>query len=666
MESTGHAGKIQLSQDSAILMQAAGKGEWLEERSDIVAVKGKGFMKTYWVKISKDGTKLTKSSLESGIWGDEPIASKEESDATTLERLVEWNTEVLLELLRKVVARRKALERCNRKWNKHVVQKARNQDSNTVEYSKYVASRSLIEHVADSIPFAPYEEELEDECTTKVTLSPEVEAQVKAYVAECASLYNDVSFHNFEHASHVVMSANKLLGRIISPDRGGFQQMERNSMGGIKRSREFHDKTYGISCDPLMHFSMVQAALIHDLGHVGVTNKQLCKNNKELSARYNGQSVAEQHSVNLAMHVFADPKYAELRDALLANDPAETRRYYQFLISSVLATDIADKDLKEVRQKRWDAAFEDELAAKQDKDRLSLDSFYLGELTKVDFHFRVLAALSFITWAALVGISYWACPEENIEVLTGMEQKSVFVAFALFVFTFLYKVGPHLVKQLNFDAEPLSGVVIGVITIQFIAIVTDGLMALGFPTPVMIDPVMGTRVHMLRWCEWTPLAFYIYFITDGVDVPEKEVGLKTKYFFALCQGVSTFAGFLFPFAQNTIIWCILMFFSVALFLFLYVHLAYKRKVFARLERGVSADDKEIYDRSYHALSFLESVGLTWGILVFMFFLEGFGPMISTMFDFTRAEGFGMLWCSIFDCCSKMNYSKLFGFLNLGS
>ena len=47
MESTGMRDKIQLSEATAGLMQAAGRARWLEERKDLVHAKGKGEMKTY-------------------------------------------------------------------------------------------------------------------------------------------------------------------------------------------------------------------------------------------------------------------------------------------------------------------------------------------------------------------------------------------------------------------------------------------------------------------------------------------------------------------------------------------------------------------------------------------------------------------------------------------
>jgi class 3 adenylate cyclase len=50
MESTGEGGKIQVSQATADLLLADGKGKWLEKRKDLVAAKGKGEMQTYWVE----------------------------------------------------------------------------------------------------------------------------------------------------------------------------------------------------------------------------------------------------------------------------------------------------------------------------------------------------------------------------------------------------------------------------------------------------------------------------------------------------------------------------------------------------------------------------------------------------------------------------------------
>lgn len=52
MESTGKANHIQISQDTAELLKAAGKASWIKPREEMVQVKGKGMMITYWLSVS--------------------------------------------------------------------------------------------------------------------------------------------------------------------------------------------------------------------------------------------------------------------------------------------------------------------------------------------------------------------------------------------------------------------------------------------------------------------------------------------------------------------------------------------------------------------------------------------------------------------------------------
>ncbi len=55
---------------------------------------------------------------------------------------------------------------------------------------------------------------------TLVDLGPTVRSQLRDFVDHIASLYQDNTFHtrsSFEHASHVAMSASKLLKHITIP-----------------------------------------------------------------------------------------------------------------------------------------------------------------------------------------------------------------------------------------------------------------------------------------------------------------------------------------------------------------------------------------------------------------------------------------------------------------
>jgi len=52
MESTGHPNKIQVSEETAILLREEGYDDWLVPRKGLVRAKGKGELKTYWLNVT--------------------------------------------------------------------------------------------------------------------------------------------------------------------------------------------------------------------------------------------------------------------------------------------------------------------------------------------------------------------------------------------------------------------------------------------------------------------------------------------------------------------------------------------------------------------------------------------------------------------------------------
>lgn len=75
-----------------------------------------------------------------------------------------------------------------------------------------------------------------------------------------------------------------------------------------------------------------------------------------LAARFRNESVAEQHSVAVSWDLLMQPRFAQLRKAIY-RDTAERDRFLQLVINCVMATDIVNKELKELRNARWDKAF---------------------------------------------------------------------------------------------------------------------------------------------------------------------------------------------------------------------------------------------------------------------------------------------------------------------
>jgi hypothetical protein len=344
IESTGKKNMIHISEETANILQAFGKGHWTKLREDKVNAKGKGELTTYWL-VKADGPRSTSSGVSSRD-GDHEEAKNEEVDAIfhksvhvvtdvlteKAQRLVKWNAEVIAKILKDVIQRRRAL--------------------NVVANFKAVRSLEAISQVGHvleevteilSLPTFDAEAALRQEALSPVTLDMKVMEQLEAYIHGIATLYRNNAFHNFEHVSHVTMSVTKLFSRIVAPEVSG-------------DDRTLHDHTYGITSDPLTQFAAAFAALIHDVDHQGVTNATLIEENSPIAAVYNNMSVAEQNSVDIAWSLLLDDSFTDLRNCIYTT-PAEYNRFRQLIVNMVMATDIMDKSLSQARKDRWVKAF---------------------------------------------------------------------------------------------------------------------------------------------------------------------------------------------------------------------------------------------------------------------------------------------------------------------
>jgi 3'5'-cyclic nucleotide phosphodiesterase len=149
------------------------------------------------------------------------------------------------------------------------------------------------------------------------------------------------------------MSVTKLLSRIVAPSDLLDDYRDRPKQELLST---LHDHTYGITSDPLTQFACVFSALIHDVDHPGVPNSQILNENAELAYRYDGKSIAEQNSIDLAWQLLMKDEFTDLRNAICATS-SEFVRFRQLVVNAVMATDIMDKDLKMIRDVRWTKAF---------------------------------------------------------------------------------------------------------------------------------------------------------------------------------------------------------------------------------------------------------------------------------------------------------------------
>lgn len=184
--------------------------------------------------------------------------------------------------------------------------------------------------------------------TSNVKLDVKVVKQLREYITKIASYYHSENgFHNFQHASHVIMSTVKLLQRIATPDA---------KKKDCLTEKDYFDYTFGITHDPLTKFSIVFSALIHDVDHQGVSNFQLSKESDPMAVAYENKSVLEQHSFDLAWSLLSEMDFKDLRKCIFTTRD-EYNRFRQLTINCVIATDIFDKEMKQFRESRWEKAF---------------------------------------------------------------------------------------------------------------------------------------------------------------------------------------------------------------------------------------------------------------------------------------------------------------------
>jgi class 3 adenylate cyclase len=315
MESTGARDRVQVSTKTAELLIAAGKSHWVTPREETVAVKGKGQLQTFWLTMrSNTGT----ASENSGsTCGSESIDNEDMSadDDGPINALMGIHAGDLSVKDRRLID-----------WNVALLSKF---------LQAVVKQRSSVQSAESSSD----------------SIEPRVFSQLQSYITGIATMYRDNPFHNFEHASHVTMSVTKLLSRVVTTD-----DITENRGNGF---------TITITSDALTHLAVVFSALIHDVDHTGLPNARLVTERAPVAVMYDSKSVAEKNSIAIAWEFLMQPEFNELRACI-----GELERFYELVTNAVMATDIADKELKEERNARWETVFSENAYQEGDADHL--------------------------------------------------------------------------------------------------------------------------------------------------------------------------------------------------------------------------------------------------------------------------------------------------------
>ena len=227
-----------------------------------------------------------------------------------------------------------------------------------------------------------------------ILLTTKSRSELRAYVRRIASMYRDNHYHGLEHATHVTMSANKLLDMLhegaeesddddesteindFSVSEPSIQQDFTQSDNGYIFSRREQNfsasdsrlstRTNGSSTeealshhlysDMLTKFSFVFAAMIHDVDHQGVPNTRLVLEKDPLVEIHGRTSVAEKHSIKIAFQTLSESDYDEFRSTIFSS-PEDYLQMHRIVTNAVVSTDIASPERMHSTKMRWQAAF---------------------------------------------------------------------------------------------------------------------------------------------------------------------------------------------------------------------------------------------------------------------------------------------------------------------
>jgi signal transduction histidine kinase len=322
-------------------------------------------------------------------------------------------------------------------------------------------------------------------------------------------------------------------------------------------------------------------------------------------------------------------------------------------------------------------------------------------ISTIDRHFRYFTVWLFGTWTLLVTLMYGVLvPKEDIVYLSGLEQRAAFTSMSLIFVSFLSRIIPLLgmgkmsrvyggLRSEGFRSsggeggvrrmwenvtKNMSGILLGGLSIQVVAFMTDFLMAF-FPVPVVLDPVLGTRVHVLRWCEWFPCATFMTFMMEGADLfwstdgdlareridgrDNMEDGpppdfFRRKYMHAATQGGAVFLGLIFPFCPGFKTWMCAMTLAVILYLTNYPRMIQRRSEIPKILReGATVEEAERYNSAVTALRLRYICIAVWSIIVALYFVSSIGPYFAPEGSILRNPAANMICECFFDVLSKV-------------
>lgn len=256
------------------------------------------------------------------------------------------------------------------------------------------------------------------------------------------------------------------------------------------------------------------------------------------------------------------------------------------------------------------------------------------DVATIDRLIKKVSILVMTSWILLLLISYLIVPSDCIIRYTGGERSAAMVFLSIHGTVAIIRHGPIFWSREHTTATTnktrVSGVLLGGMVTQAIASLTL-VIFIFFPVPVLIDPILGSRVHFVRWCEWIPLSGFMTLQTECMDAPvfdgERLVQeWNRKIYVSWMQTLSTLCGLFFPFCHNVWVWSFVMVISCVTYSAIIFRYYEKKRGYNPIKRGGSADEIELYDRARMSLRLHGVCAFTWTLITINYFITSMGHM----------------------------------------
>jgi len=189
-----------------------------------------------------------------------------------------------------------------------------------------------------------------------------------------------------------------------------------------------------------------------------------------------------------------------------------------------------------------------------------------------------------------------------------------------------------------------SGITVATMTIQIVAMITNLLLAT-VPTPVVIDPVVGCRVYLLRWAEWVPLCGLAVFLAEELE----ESGQAVAIWNAVGQALAVASGPVFAFTTGCVYASVGVVAGV-IFSYLYVRALQKKRRLADMPLG-----DEYHRVSISLCSFQEFVFVWTYIVLQHYVLALVVPRLYSQLAWAHNPGIIMVGQCVGEVISKHLY-----------